>query len=71
MVPSTRHAKRGAWFVPGRRPENAAPSRWRWGWLAVLALAAGYLLFSHGCHGDEDNELFMRLPHPAGEPMRW
>ena len=28
-----------------------------WGsWLAVLALG-GYLLFAHGCHGDEDNEL--------------
>ena len=23
-----------------------------------LLLLAGYLLFSHGCHGDEDNELF-------------
>jgi hypothetical protein len=27
----------------------------------ALALAAGYLLFSHGCHGDEDNELLARL----------
>jgi hypothetical protein len=25
-----------------------------------MALLAGYLLFCHGCHGDEDNELFVR-----------
>jgi len=25
---------------------------------AVLIILAGYLLFAHGCHGDEDNELF-------------
>jgi hypothetical protein len=24
----------------------------------ALALAAGLLLFCHGCHGNEDNELF-------------
>jgi hypothetical protein len=29
----------------------------------VLALLAGYLLFCHGCHGDEDNELFARAGH--------
>jgi hypothetical protein len=28
---------------------------WRW---AAFLLLAGYLLFAHGCHGDEDNELF-------------
>ena len=43
------------------------PYRHRWGFqqlrpilgrlVALLALA-GYLLFAHGCHGDEDNELF-------------
>jgi hypothetical protein len=30
----------------------------RW---ALFLLLAGYLLFSHGCHGDEDNELFAAL----------
>jgi hypothetical protein len=25
--------------------------------LAFLVIVAGYLLFAHGCHGDEDNEL--------------
>jgi hypothetical protein len=31
-------------------------------WLLVTAgsLLFGYLLFCHGCHGDEDNELFLR-----------
>ncbi|MBY0523732.1 MAG: hypothetical protein K2R98_10055 [Gemmataceae bacterium] len=33
------------------------PYRWR---IAALALG-GYLLFAHGCHGDEDNELFAVL----------
>jgi hypothetical protein len=34
--------------------------------LVVLVLA-GYLLFCHGCHGDEDNELFGTLTaSPAG-----
>jgi hypothetical protein len=27
----------------------------------ALALLGGYLLFCHGCHGDEDNELFISL----------
>jgi hypothetical protein len=31
----------------------------------VLALLAGYLLFCHGCHGDEDNELFVGSRHQA------
>lgn len=26
--------------------------------LVIYLLLAGYLLFAHGCHGDEDNELF-------------
>jgi len=30
-----------------------------------MLLLAGYLLFAHGCHGDEDNELFMRLAQPS------
>jgi MYXO-CTERM domain-containing protein len=38
---------------PEAPPKRVAP----WG-LVVLALLAGYLLFAHGCHGDEDNELF-------------
>ena len=30
-----------------------------WG-LGILLLLGGYLLFAHGCHGDEDNELLVR-----------
>jgi hypothetical protein len=33
--------------------------------VVALVLLAGYLLFSHGCHGDEDNELFVGLRQQA------
>jgi hypothetical protein len=68
MTPLTRHRSRRAWFIPVRRPE-AGQRRRRWAWV-VLALAAGYLLFCHGCHGDEDNELFMGSRKPAAELAR-
>lgn len=44
--------------VPETRKQAPAPASF--GWLAwpALALLAGYLLLCHGCHGDEDNELF-------------
>lgn len=47
----------------GAAPEQA-PSR-RWGTWPVLLLLAGYVLFCHGCHGDEDNELFSRADIPV------
>jgi hypothetical protein len=32
---------------------------WRhWTGALMAGIVAGYLLFAHGCHGDEDNELF-------------
>jgi hypothetical protein len=34
------------------------PSFARWAGPLLLVILAGYLLFAHGCHGDEDNELF-------------
>jgi hypothetical protein len=38
-------------------------------WVPMLLLL-GYLLFAHGCHGDEDNELFMRLTKsPIAQPQ--
>jgi hypothetical protein len=33
-----------------------------------VLLLGGYLLFAHGCHGDEDNELFNRGPSFSREP---
>lgn len=37
-------------------------------WLAA-ALVAAYLLFAHGCHGDEDHELFaLRTDAVQGVP---
>jgi hypothetical protein len=29
----------------------------RWRWWAIVLILGGYLLFCHGCHGDEDTEL--------------
>jgi hypothetical protein len=72
MASSARHAKPHAWFVPVRRrcpDETVAPPRRR-RLRVALALLAGYLLFCHGCHGDEDNELFARLRHQAAERLR-
>jgi hypothetical protein len=40
-------------------PVRLAPPRWL-KWTGFL-LVAGYLLFNHGCHGREDNELFAVL----------
>jgi hypothetical protein len=40
-------------------PRPSGPTGWgRWLLLAAGAGLLGYLLFCHGCHGDEDNELF-------------
>jgi hypothetical protein len=37
-----------------------------WVRIAAMALLAGYLLFAHGCHGDEDTELLDALPAIQG-----
>jgi hypothetical protein len=41
--------------------------------LAAVALLGGYVLFCHGCHGDEDNELLaaaspVSVAAPASAP---
>ena len=61
MASTIRSSQGRARFIPipARAPELAAPPPRRRIWV-VLALLAGYLLFCHGCHGDEDNELFVR-----------
>ena len=38
-----------------RMPGAARSGRWL---VAILLLLAGLLVFAHGCHGDEDDELF-------------
>jgi len=60
MAPLIRSRSMSAWFIPirSRQPEKSPSPRRRWLWVG-LALLAGYLLFCHGCHGDEDNELFI------------
>jgi hypothetical protein len=32
----------------------------RWLRFVAFALVAGYLIFCHGCHADEDTELFAK-----------
>ncbi len=46
----------------------------RWGRRFLVALLVGYLLFAHGCHGeDEDHELSVMFPlareHQPNEPV--
>jgi hypothetical protein len=46
---------------------NVAPaSRWRFAF--ALALLTGLLILAHGCHGDEDRELFAALLGVLSEP---
>jgi hypothetical protein len=46
------------WENPSSAGFPPRPRSWK---LAALVLLTGYFLFCHGCHGDEDNELFARL----------
>jgi hypothetical protein len=57
-------------FVPRPSPaEPPAPSRNGGGWRCLLwALLAAGLVFCHGCHGDEDNELCVSLT-PQARPV--
>jgi hypothetical protein len=55
------------WFIPrSSHAEAPAPARkgGRWRCLVWALLAAG-LVFCHGCHGDEDNELCVPLTPQA------
>ena len=45
--------------TPTDEATEASPRR-RWGLWPVVLLLAGYALFCHGCHGDEDNELLVQ-----------
>ena len=57
------------WHLPLSEHQPGPPPR-RCGWMYALAflLLGGYLLFAHGCHGDEDNELFAALDSFVGQP---
>ena len=46
-----------------------ASSGRHWGAWPVVLLLAGYALFCHGCHGDEDNELFLQMAHRVAEQV--
>src|SRR5947209_17603391 len=50
-------------FAPAQRRQTSDPpaakhQRDRRLYFAAFLLLAGYVLLCHGCHGDEDNELF-------------
>lgn len=47
------------------RQNHRAGMVWHLAKVAVLLLLAGYLLFAHGCHGDEDSELLNFFPETA------
>ena len=53
-----------------RSGRGTAPDSCRVGYLfwAALAVAAGLLLFCHGCHGDEDTELFNAAQQKCPRP---
>jgi hypothetical protein len=63
MSISCRQQAGGPWRVRGLRLKEPPPPPKRRGWLYATPalLLAGYLLFAHGCHHDEDNELFAGL----------
>jgi hypothetical protein len=51
----------------GDRPRAGKWKWWTWSWATILLLG-GYLLFAHGCHPDEDTELFTSAVSPmSGE----
>jgi hypothetical protein len=54
-------------LTPGALKELVRLDWWLRG--LVLLLLGGYLLFSHGCHGDEDTELFCPLSVVGGPPV--
>jgi hypothetical protein len=55
--------------TPADETAEASPRR-RSGLWPVLLLLAGYALFCHGCHGDEDNELFVQAGPTAPQMNR-
>jgi hypothetical protein len=55
------------WFLPqSPRAEAPAPGPSGGGWRGLVwALLVAGLVFCHGCHGDEDNELCLPLTPQA------
>jgi hypothetical protein len=62
--PSQRLNRKTLWLGELKRasdplaPRARSPKRSRWPIVVGLVILAGYLLFAHGCHGGEDDDLF-------------
>jgi hypothetical protein len=41
--------------------ETKTPAALRWIHIGIAVALSAFILFAHGCHGDEDTELFGRL----------
>ena len=67
-LPKARRA-RCSWLhlpTPTLVPPTVSGDGKRW---LILALLGGYLCFCHGCHGGEDNELFLSLCRQKSPPL--
>jgi len=53
--------------TPAPGPKEPAPPVWPILKFLVVLLLAGWIVFAHGCHGDEDNELFGLVRFVVGE----
>ena len=70
MIHQRCAGRRLLWVEPVAAPPAGA-RRGRRGRLVVLLLLGGLLALCHGCHGDEDTELFARMVRPLvqhGQP---
>ena len=59
--PLSKRTVRVAWLSLPRPTPFSPEVRMGWKRWLTLALLGGYLLFCHGCHGNEDDELFGAL----------
>ena len=59
MSIETRGILTRAWF-----PSRSALLLALWRWLLALLLLGSLPILLHGCHGDDDNELFVRTKAP-------
>jgi hypothetical protein len=70
MSVTCRERPRNARLFGGvRRARPGARAKWWWLWAAAALVVGGFLLFAHGCHGDEDTELLVTAVDGSGPSM--